>query len=226
MINSFNSRPLFHENELQFAIKLSHHKMTEYVFSEECVPGESQVEIVGPDGHFMYVQPTEQQVREHGLDLRKWTRVNMIGGGIGITPMVSIWNYLTNLERPLTGTRVKLLYGARLANDLVFKNELETALQRSKNVDSNQMSMQLFYNLSEEPCSVLGNQGQCNVNCLSSGELDRPLIERIFFAEDDEGRENFENGLFYICGPNPMVDSTVNILLDIGVKKEQLVYGW
>ena len=59
----------------------------------------------------------------------------LIAGGVGITPMMSVIRYLTDVSFP---GEMFLLYGARSTEDFIFREELEHLQRRHENCISRQ----------------------------------------------------------------------------------------
>eukprot|EP01080_Neovahlkampfia_damariscottae_P011082 gene11082-3788_t len=73
----------------------------------------SEMEFFGPIGGFEY-------------DINKYSKVGLIAGGTGISPMLQILEYALNDKNDKT--KFKLLYGAIEESELVFKSTLDDLL--------------------------------------------------------------------------------------------------
>jgi NAD(P)H-flavin reductase len=116
--------------------------------------------------------------------------IALIAGGVGIAPMLSILNQMR-----LTGDsrRVRLIYGNRLEEQIVFREDLpreDTILV-----------------LSEPP---VGWQGE-------TGMIGPDLLDGSF--TDDE----FAEWLFVLCGPPIMMDTVEDHLIARGVSSGQIL---
>lgn len=61
----------------------------------------------------------------------EFAKVGMLSGGIGITPLISMCRYCTDLQ---LNTKITLLYGNRSEQDIAFKTELEQMQRQNKNL--------------------------------------------------------------------------------------------
>lgn len=123
-----------------------------------------------------------------------------IAGGLGITPFRSI---LLNLNQSGEPLNITLLYANR-TKDVIFKDELEDLAKRHP-------EFRIFYFISEEP--VQNQQISENVKIIR-GKIDENVMNSSLLP--------FHSSLFYISGPEPMVQSFEKILENIGVPKENI----
>ena len=122
----------------------------------------------------------------------------MIGGGIGVAPMIGIIREMVEANdlRP-----VKLLYGNRTLSQIAFREELQEA-SKSINLDVN-------FALSDAPKDWPDHKGN----------IDEVLIEKTLQSIDKP-----EDWLYLLCGPPAMLDYNVEILISNGIKKHQIEY--
>lgn len=122
--------------------------------------------------------------------------VALIAGGVGVAPLLSIARQLQAQgdPRPLI-----LLYGNRIAEQIVYRDELDRLARRQK--------CQVLHVLSEPPAGWKGLTGQ----------LDCDTIKRVF------GFEEAREWLYLACGPAPMLDAVEEALTDLGVAGERIV---
>ncbi len=124
----------------------------------------------------------------------EYDRIALISGGIGITPMISICRYCTRESRE---TDVILLSSNRTVEDIIFFDELE--------------QMQL-----EDPNLKV-------VHTLTRPDEDWPgCTGRICDDMIVANMPDFEERVFYICGPPPMMDATISILEGLGVSGDRI----
>ena len=126
---------------------------------------------------------------------RKLQDVVFIAGGIGITPFRSLLKNFSNLHRQ--GKHV-LIYCAKKEKDLVFRQDIENL----PNIDLKTICI-----LSEEK-----NDTADYLNGYLSKEI---LMEAI---------KDLQNPYFYICGPEPLKDSSVKIIKSLGISKERIIF--
>jgi ferredoxin-NADP reductase len=119
--------------------------------------------------------------------------VVLIGGGIGITPMLSMLNWCL-VNQP--GREVWLFYGVRNVDEMIMMSHLEALALSHTN-------FHLRVCLSE---SMPVNQISLNYQLL--GRIDINLLRTQLPAATYQ---------FYICGPTPMLESLVPALEDWGV---------
>ena len=119
-----------------------------------------------------------------------------IAGGVGLAPIMSMLRqlYVDHDPRP-----IKLIYGNRLAEQILYKKELET-MQKVLNLD-------IEYVLSEPPPDWRHTVGQLNAATLGKFLQAR---ERVSW-------------LYMVCGPGPMIDHVEDSLGQIGVPVRQIV---
>lgn len=110
-----------------------------------------------------------------------------LAGGIGITPMRSMWKYA--FDRKLAAQMV-LIYGNRCAEDIIFRDELEA-------MAAQQPGCKVVLALDgREPCPD-GWQGR-------QGYIDAAMVR--------EEVPDHARCVFYICGPTAMVKAVVDML--------------
>lgn len=119
----------------------------------------------------------------------------LIGGGVGITPLISVVRYLTDL-----GWRgeIALLFGFRDAKDFIFREELERLARQHPNL---------------------------RVVPVASGEVDAAWSGRrgrIDAALVREVVPDIASRLVHLCGPKPMMDAARAFLLELGVPRERI----
>ncbi|WP_159837709.1 1,2-phenylacetyl-CoA epoxidase subunit PaaE [Nocardia sp. CY41] len=132
------------------------------------------------------------------LDGDKGGRHVLVAAGSGITPMLSI--AATVLSKP--ESHVTLFYGNRRVGSVMFTEELSDLKDRYGE------RLQLIHVLSREPRS----------SELFSGRLDADRIRRLLKAFVPVEAV----GDFWLCGPIGMVTDARDILLDVGVRAEQI----
>jgi ferredoxin-NADP reductase len=142
------------------------------------------VETAGPAGHFYYEPLID------GKDLV------FLAGGSGITPFMSMIRDTMHRQRPL---RIKLLYGSRTPEDVIFRSEIESLAAANSN-----FAFSLI--ISEPPEGYEGLKGF----------LDSKLIVKL--VGDIKGKT------FYVCGPRAMHDLCRAALKEMGVPQRKIRY--
>jgi ferredoxin-NADP reductase len=157
-----------------------------YLFNELKVG--DVLETTGPAGHFYYEPLID------GEDLV------FLAGGSGITPFMSMIRDTVQRQRPL---RIKLLYGSRAPEDVIFWGELEKFAVSYSNFT--------FSLVISEPPEGYGGL---------KGFLDSKAITQL--VGDIKGKT------FYVCGPRAMHDFCKAALKEMGVPQRKIrreLYG-
>jgi ferredoxin-NADP reductase len=121
-------------------------------------------------------------------------KIGLLGGGIGITPFISICKYCTDM---CLDTKVTLLYGNRTENDIAFRKELEAMQQQNEN-------LKVVFTLNEADSEWKG----------STGLIDAEMIKREI--------PDYKETVFYTCGPPAMVEIMGKLVEQMGLPKTQL----
>lgn len=117
-----------------------------------------------------------------------------IGAGTGISPLMSMIRYMIGKKMPEKKT---LIYSVKKPENIVYCNEL---LEMGKGGE-----LKLFLTITRPE--------QVEWDGLT-GRIDSKMIS------DCVG--NLEKAAFYMCGPPEMVEGTVKILEELGIKKENI----
>ena len=121
-------------------------------------------------------------------------KIGLLAGGIGITPLVSICKYCTD---KCLNTRITLLYGCRTENDFAFKKELEAMQQQNPN-------LKIVFTVNEATSGWMGATGVINMDMVKQEIPD------------------YQETMFYTCGPPPMVEVMEKLIESLGLPKTQL----
>lgn len=121
----------------------------------------------------------------------EYKRIGFLIGGIGITPVISIIEYI--MDRRLE-TNVVVFYSNRTEEDITFKKELDNWQAINKNISV------VYFVTDYLP---LNKQ-------YILGMIDKDSVLRKVGADEER--------IFFIFGPPPMVEAMKMICLDIGYK--------
>ena len=141
-----------------------------------------ELEIEAPNGTFCFTG-------------KEAASVVLIGGGVGITPMMSVVRYLT--ETAWSG-KVHLILGFQAPRDFIFRGEIADLESRNANL-SVTVTMS---RPGDEPWS--GAVGRVDTALLASAVPDIATQRA------------------HVCGPPPMMDAVKAALLGLGVPSEQI----
>ncbi len=121
--------------------------------------------------------------------------VVLISGGVGITPMMSATRYLTDHCWP---GNIYFLFCARTSDDFIYRQELEYLQQRHENLHV------LASMTRAKGTTWMGSQGQFT-----------PEVINDFVPNIMQHRA-------HICGPPAMMDAVRDMLLGLGLQKNQI----
>jgi len=156
-------------------------------FFHDHVGEDSRLWIKAPSGHFHLMEDEPLPIV-------------LIGGGIGITPMLSILN--TVLEGEMN-REIWLYYGVRKSDEHIMKEHLQTLAKEHDN-----FHLHVCYSAPNE-------NDQVGVDYQHDGRVDIPLLRTTL---------KLMRYQFYICGPRPMMESLVPGLDDWGVDSDDIYY--
>lgn len=123
--------------------------------------------------------------------------VVLIGGGVGITPLMSITRYLTDLGWQ---GEIYLLIIAKTEGDIIFQDELQYLQKRFPNLH------------------VKVTLTRVDDTDLWPGDRGRPTCEWLTKCVP-----RISSSRIYLCGPNEMMESTRRLLFEIGVDPAQVL---
>ena len=146
------------------------------------VSSETLLEVSAPSGKFTF--------NGEGCD-----SIVLVGGGVGITPMMSVIRYLTDISWE---GQIHLLYCCRTTTDFIFREELENLQRRHSN-------LQVVATMTRADGTVwMGMKGRFTKEILSE-------------SVSDLARKRI-----HICGPPPMMDAIISMLEMLEVPKENI----
>jgi ferredoxin-NADP reductase len=160
------------------------------------------VDVRAPSGSF-YLQTQSERP------------VVLIGGGVGLTPMVSMLNYLveTKSER-----EVWFFYGVVNDNDHIWREHFNAI----RSDDNNNINIVVCYSNPAED-NVLRTAINQHGDYDFAGRIGIDLFKEKL-ATNNEGQIQGNNYEFYMCGPPPMMNSVVEALEDWGVPEDDIHY--
>ncbi len=156
-------------------------------FFHDHVQENSRLLVKAPSGHFHLMEDEPLPIV-------------LIGGGIGITPMLSMLN--TVLEGQIN-REIWLYYGVRNSDEQIMKEHLQTLAREHDN-----FHLHLCYSAPNE-------NDQAGVDYQHDGRVDIPLLRTTL---------KLKRYQFYVCGPGPMMESLVPGLEDWGVDSDDIYY--
>lgn len=148
----------------------------------------SILDVRAPSGHFF-------------LDATRQTPVVLIGGGIGLTPVLSMLNYIVD-----TGARREtwFFYGVRNGEEHAMKEHLQRISEGHENIK--------IVAVYSDPRKGLDVEGS---DFTYSGHVSVDLFKKLLPSN------NYD---FYFCGPPPMMNALFEGLRDWGVPEKHIHY--
>jgi len=173
---SFSSSP--DKNYIEFTKRLS-----QSIFSQKLkgLNISDQILIKGPFGGCAFEE--------------KYKKVTFLIGGIGITPVISIIEYI--VENNL-GTQVTLFYSNRTEEEIAFKQELDNWQAKNNNI-------KIYYTITD--C-------QPKDNTCSYGFINKEFIVNKTC--------DLSESVVFVFGPPKMVDVMLSLSLEMGCGKENI----
>jgi ferredoxin-NADP reductase len=173
---SFSSSPTEKEH-FEFTKKLTDH---EYSLALKSAKIDDWARIDAPYGQFTFEG--------------EYTKIALLGGGIGITPFISI---IKNATDKHLNAKITLFYGCRTENDIAFREELERMQTENEN-----FKMVCVVN---QPTSEWTGE---------TGIITAEMIKKVL--------PGYKENVFYTCGPPPMVKAMETITESLGLSKIQM----
>ena len=122
--------------------------------------------------------------------------VILIGGGLGVTPLMSLIRYCKDKNLP---NKVNLIYSVKTPEEIVYNDELKQIKEKNQNFN---------YTI-----TITRPQPEQNWSG-KTGRIDLELIK--------QNIDNVENSIYYLCGPLEFVKSSIAMLESLGATKEQI----
>jgi ferredoxin-NADP reductase len=177
---SITTSPI-HRGEIELAIKASaHHPVARWVHEQARV-GDT-IRISQGQGPFVYLPEMSDNVV-------------LIGGGVGVTPLLSIFRHVRDAQLP---TQVHLVYSASDSREILFHDELEAAAHSHDNLH----------------VSITVTQPDPRWHGLT-GRIDPVKLHALDVPDDT---------LYYLCGPKGMVEDMSTLLHDLGVPMNRIIF--
>jgi len=177
---SITTSPI-HQGEIELAIKASaRHPVARWIHERARVG--DQVRVSQGQGPFVYLPEMSDNVV-------------LIGGGVGVTPLLSIFRHVRDAALP---TCVHLVYSVSDSREILFRDELEAAARTHENMHVN------FTVTQPDP----------NWHGLT-GRIDPVKLHALDVPDDT---------LYYLCGPKGMVEDMSALLHDLGVPMNRIIF--
>jgi ferredoxin-NADP reductase len=177
---SITTSPI-HQGEIELAVKASaHHPVARWVHEQARV-GDA-IRISQGQGPFVYLPEMSDNVV-------------LIGGGVGITPLLSIFRHVRDASLP---TQTHLVYSVSDSREILFRDELDAAARSHDNLH----------------VSVTVTQADADWHGLT-GRIDPVKLHALDVPDDT---------LYYLCGPKGMVEDMSTLLHDLGVPMNRIIF--
>ncbi|MFA6163611.1 MAG: 2Fe-2S iron-sulfur cluster-binding protein [Methylobacter sp.] len=168
-------------DRIEITVKREEHGLVSGWLHDELKPGDS-LKLLAPNGTFIFTGDNAPSIV-------------LIGGGVGMTPLMSVARYLTDSQWP---GNIHMLLSFREPGDYLFREEVASLQSRNPNL---KVTVTLS-NPGEEPW--LG----------PTGRIDKAFLERTIPNPADQR--------VHLCGPPPMMDAVKAALSDLGVPTSQI----
>lgn len=121
--------------------------------------------------------------------------VVLLAGGIGISPHMSIFRYISEGD---PDARATLIYSASSGDELIFRGEIEEITRRNPR-------MRALLTVTDDASNWNGRVGKIDAALIRAAGVD-------------------PEALYYICGPPPMIHGLVDTLRELGIRRKQMRY--
>ena len=177
---SITTSPL-HPGMIELAVKASaRHPVARWVHERATVG--DRVRVSQGQGPFVYLPEMSDNVV-------------LIGGGVGVTPLLSIFRHVRDAGLP---TRAHLVYSVSDSREILFRDELEAAARDHDNLH----------------VSITVTQPDPRWHGLT-GRIDPVKLHALDVPDDT---------LYYLCGPKGMVEDISTLLHDLGVPMSRIIF--
>ena len=177
---SITSSPV-HAGEIELAIKAStRHPLSRWVHEQARVG--DHVRVTQGQGPFVYLPEMSDNVV-------------LIGGGVGVTPLLSIFRHVRDAG---LATQTHLVYSVSESREILFRDELDATVSSHSNLH----------------VSVTVTQPDDTWHGLT-GRIDPVKLHALDVPDDT---------LYYLCGPKGMVEDMSTLLHDLGVPMSRIIF--
>jgi ferredoxin-NADP reductase len=177
---SITTSPL-HRGTIELAIKTSgRHPVARWV--HECARIGDRVRVSQGQGPFVYLPEMSDNVV-------------LIGGGVGVTPLLSIFRHVRDAGLP---TQAHLVYSVSDSREIMVRDELEAAVRSHPN-------LHLTLTVTRPDPAWHG----------LTGRIDPIKLHALEMPDDT---------LYYLCGPKGMVEDMSTLLHSLGVPMSRIIF--
>lgn len=170
-----------HPGEIELAIKASgRHPVARWVHEQARVG--DRVRVSQGQGPFVYLPEMSDNVV-------------LIGGGVGVTPLLAIFRHVRDAALP---TQAHLVYSVSDSREILFRDELEAAARTHDN-------LHVTLTVTQPDPAWRGLTGR--VDPVKLHALDVP-----------------DDTLYYLCGPKGMVEDMSTMLHSLGVPMNRIIF--
>lgn len=166
---------------IDITVKRETHGVVSRWLHDVAHPGDL-LEILAPDGPFTFTGEEDESIV-------------LIGGGVGLTPLMSVARYLTEIDWP---GAIHLILSFRNPSTYIFKEEIEALRARNS---------RLSVTVTMTDPNLEGWFGP-------TGRIDRRLLASAVPA--------VANQRIHLCGPPAMMKHVTDALIDLGVSPERI----
>ena len=192
--------PITEKGSVTFVIKLYRKceefpdggKMSAYL---DTVEVGDKVTMEGPIGKIIYTG--EGNFVKMKKPLNKVSKIGLLAGGSGITPVYAIMNAMRLAKE--TDIEVKCLYSNKSAGDILIKDELDVIEKECPNI-------KIYHTLTRE-----------KVDGMLNGRVSMEMLKELDFPEAGP------DTLMFSCGPKAFNDHIKEFLTEAGYEKD-LIY--
>ncbi|HPT37998.1 MAG TPA: FAD-binding oxidoreductase [Methanothrix sp.] len=172
---SLSSSPT--EQHLEVAKRLTGHEFSNAFLS---LKKDDKIRFTGPYGNFTFKG-------EH-------RKVAMLSGGIGITPLLSMIRYCTDMD---IDTEIVLFYSNRQEDDIPFRDELDRLMARNRRLT-------VVHTLTRPGTAWKGRTGRINAQMIK------------------DNISNPGEWVYYSSGPAKMVEAMISLLKEMNIDARQI----